>query len=124
MKKLVLLSVMVANIALFALKLTAAATHAEFRSLDKKPVLTQDGIKTVAKTKVNEAIRIQVSLNEAGTKSLQEFSSKHSGEPLVIMLGDKVLSTPIIRGPLVGNSFEVSGLSEAEADQLLNALRP
>lgn len=124
MKNIILIGTIVAAFCIGAFQLKAAAPVVEFRSLSKDAVLQRGDIETATKSKAKDGTRVRISLNKNGTKSLQDFALKHPGEPLVIVLKDKVLSAPAMKGPIAGNSFEISGLAETDVDQLIDAFHP
>ena len=122
MKKLILISILVANVGIGALKLFAS--DVQFRPVSNQIVLSHTDIASVSKSKTDTGANLSITLTKTGAESLGLFSVKHPGEHLAILVQDKVVSAPIMKAPIVGNTFVLSGLSDTEADQLLKVLRP
>ena len=62
---------------------------------------------------------INVTLTLAGAKRLEEFTTKHVGGRLAILLNRKIASAPFVREPIREGVFTITGnFSEAEAHQL------
>jgi protein-export membrane protein SecD/preprotein translocase SecF subunit len=52
---------------------------------------------------------INFSLKSVGTKSFADFTSKHTGEYLAIVLDNVVISSPVIKNPITGGSGIIEG---------------
>jgi preprotein translocase subunit SecD len=57
-------------------------------------------------------------LDDSGAVKLQTFTSTHVGEPMSIVVDNRVVSTPIIQGEIVDQGI-IEGLEEFEVDALL-----
>jgi SecD/SecF fusion protein len=54
-------------------------------------------------------------LDSVGARQFAQTSTKHVGEPFAIVLDDKVISTPVIREPIIGGHGQISGGFTSEA---------
>jgi SecD/SecF fusion protein len=67
---------------------------------------------------------VNFTLDAAGSKRFAEVTTQHVGEPLAIILDNKVISAPVIREPILGGRGEISGrFTAAEANDLAVLLR-
>ena len=57
-------------------------------------------------------------LDDSGAEKLRSFTSTHVGEPMSIVVDNRVVSTPIIQGEIVDKGI-IEGLEEFEVDALL-----
>jgi protein-export membrane protein SecD len=58
--------------------------------------------------RTNEPI-ISFRFNQSGARIFGKFTSENVGRPFAIVLDDKVLSSPVIREPILGGSGQISG---------------
>ena len=89
--------------------------------LDRIPFLDHNSVKS-AKTEKDSLgyIRVTVSLTAEGAQRLKDFTTKHVGGRIAMMLGGRIESAPFIREPIVGGIFTITGnFSETEANELV-----
>lgn len=68
---------------------------------------------------------VEVQLDREGAQALAEITRQHVGERLAIVLGDKIVSAPVIRESITGGSLEIDGqFTEDEAADLAAYLMP
>lgn len=73
--------------------------------------------------RTNEPI-ISFRFNQSGARTFGKFTSDNVGRPFAIVLDDKVLSSPVIREPILGGSGQISGSFTIEsANKLAVQLR-
>ena len=92
--------------------------------LDRIALLDHRSVKS-AKTEKDPLgyIRVTVSLTTEGAQRIKDFSTKHVGDRLAIMLGGRIESAPFIREPILGGIFTITGnFSETEANELVRKL--
>ena len=66
--------------------------------------------------------RVIVELDSEGEETFWNLTSAHVGEPLAIVLDDRIRSAPVIREPIRGN-MQISGFNADEANNLAITLR-
>jgi preprotein translocase subunit SecD len=66
--------------------------------------------------------RVLVELDSEGEETFWNLTSAHVGEPLAIVLDDRIRSAPVIREPIRGN-MQISGFNADEANNLAITLR-
>ncbi len=52
---------------------------------------------------------VVVTLNETGTKKLEDLTEQNQGKPLAIMINDEVIMAPYIMQPIKEGEFSISG---------------
>jgi len=73
--------------------------------------------------RTNEPV-ITFRFNNAGARTFSRYTAENVGRPFAIVLDDVVLSSPVIREPILGGSGQVSGNFTVEAaNQLVVQLR-
>jgi hypothetical protein len=71
----------------------------------------------------SNALSVTISMNEKGTKEWAEMTSRNIGNFIAITAENKVLSAPVINGPITGGNAMISGgLSEEEAQKLVDLI--
>jgi preprotein translocase subunit SecD len=63
--------------------------------------------------------QIALKFNAEGAKLFGEISSRNVGRPVAIRLDEQEISAPVIQGPILGGSAQISGRFDAQAAQLL-----
>jgi protein-export membrane protein SecD len=67
----------------------------------------------------NGGYYISIELNDQGSKHFEDYTAKHIGRHLAIILNDKIYSAPIIREKIPGGRMIIEGnLSKEEASDL------
>jgi SecD/SecF fusion protein len=65
-------------------------------------------------------------LDPMGARLFSELSTAHVGQALAIVLDDRIVSAPVLEGPITGGGVRITGgtggFSEAEAGYLINTL--
>jgi len=62
---------------------------------------------------------ISFRFNNAGARTFARYTAENAGRPFAIVLDDVVLSSPVIREPILGGSGQVSGNFTVEAAKQL-----
>lgn len=66
---------------------------------------------------------VSLRLDEAGKRKFGQFTSANVKRPLAIVVGDEVISAPVIQTPILGGSFHISGsLSPDDARKLAETI--
>ncbi|TGK10019.1 protein translocase subunit SecD [Leptospira fletcheri] len=66
---------------------------------------------------------VSFTLTSAGAEKFFEITSKNVGRQLAIVWGDKVISAPVIKGPIAGGNAQIDGdFSREEAVDLSNVI--
>ncbi len=108
-----------------ALELLGKTAHMEFRTEDGKTVLTGKDLKDAkAQLKPNtDEPYVALEFNKEGAKIFGEVTTANVGKTLAIYLDDRLLTAPVINGPITGGNAEISGgyesLKEAQEEALL-----
>ena len=68
--------------------------------------------------RTNEPV-IAFRFNNAGARAFARYTAEHVGRPFAIVLDDVVVSSPVIREPILGGSGQVSGNFTVEAAKQL-----
>lgn len=63
-----------------------------------------------------------ISLTPAGADRFDALAAENVGARLAIVVGGEVVNAPVVQEAQFGGAIQVSGLSEADADSLVNAL--
>ena len=63
--------------------------------------------------------QIALKFNAEGAKLFGEISSRNVGRPVAIRLDEQEISAPVIQGPILGGSAQISGRFDAQSAQLL-----
>lgn len=67
--------------------------------------------------------RIRITLDAEGGERLRKLTREHTGAPLAILIGQRVVMAPVIRSE-IGRSLEISGsFSDSETAALMQTLR-
>ncbi|MBI3394232.1 MAG: protein translocase subunit SecD, partial [Spirochaetia bacterium] len=97
----------------------------EFRVLG--PVILDGNDMTDARENVNPNsawYMINFQLSGAGADKFGEVTTKNTGKRLAILWGDRVVSDPVIRSPILGGSGVVEGdFSREQAHEVANVIR-
>ena len=62
---------------------------------------------------------VNVALDERGTKALADITTQYVNRVLVFVVGDRVISAPVIREPILNGMFQISGNLTLEAARAL-----
>jgi len=62
---------------------------------------------------------VAIKFNGEGARLFGEISSRNVGKPVMMRLDDKEISAPIIEGPILGGSAEISGNFDAQSAHTL-----
>jgi preprotein translocase subunit SecD len=66
---------------------------------------------------------VAVTLTEAGRQKLAKLTEGHQGKPLAIMVAEKVLCAPVVRGRIDGDRVLVSGrFTKAEVKRIAQGI--
>lgn len=63
----------------------------------------------------NDEPVVSFRFNNTGARKFGEITSQHVGEPFAIVLDNKVITAPVIRGPILGGSGIISGSFTVES---------
>ena len=93
-------------------------------SVARTPLVTSADITGAHASRVADQWVLNVDMNDAAAKRVQEFSSKNVGRKLAVLIDGKVNGgTPKIAGPITGKGFMISGSDRAAAERLETAIR-
>tara|TARA_R100000951_G_scaffold24218_1_gene20435 strand:- start:41 stop:922 length:882 start_codon:yes stop_codon:yes gene_type:complete len=71
----------------------------------------------------NNELSISISMNEEGTKAWAQMTSKNVGNFIAITAENKVLSAPVINGPITGgNAMITGGLPKEKTQELVGLI--
>lgn len=108
-----------------ALELLGKTAHMEFKTEDGKTVLTGKHLKDAQaqlSPNTNEPL-VALKFNKEGAKIFGDVTTANVGRRLAIYLDDRLLTAPVINGPITGGNAEISGgyksLEEAQEEALL-----
>lgn len=65
---------------------------------------------------------VEIQLSAEGARKLRDYSAKHVGEDLAIVLDGHVVSAPKLRVPISGALMQVDSFGKEEATQIANAI--
>lgn len=65
---------------------------------------------------------VSIRLTSAGADRFDELAAEHAGERLAIVVGGEVVNAPVVQATEFAGAIQVSGLTEADADSLVDAL--
>lgn len=68
-------------------------------------------------------VEVNLAFDGEGTELFRQFTAESIGHPGAIVLGDRLLSTPMVRAEISGGRCSVSGLSVEEACALAQILK-
>ena len=57
---------------------------------------------------------IYMTLSPAGRDKLAKLTQANVGKPIAVLLGNRVLTNPVVREPLLTGTIQISGLASAE----------
>ena len=77
--------------------------------------------KPVYKTE-SSTFTIHVKVNKKTGLEINKITKRNVGKPLVVMMGDKVISAPVVREPITGGSFELSFHDQKTFNSVVSAL--
>ena len=93
-------------------------------SVDRTPLVTSTDITGARVSHDGDQWGLNVDLNDAAAKRVQEFSRKNVGQKLAVLVDGKVNGgTPKIVGPLSGKGFMITGSDRGAAERLETAIR-
>jgi preprotein translocase subunit SecD len=67
-------------------------------------------------------VALNMRLNDSDSHLFGEWTSRHVGAKLAIMIDGRVVSEPRLMSPITGGSLQVSGMPENEIDALIPKL--
>lgn len=65
---------------------------------------------------------LNLTVTDDAAKRVNEFSTQNVGKHLALVVDGKVHGTPRIAGAIVGNKYQIDGLSRADAERLAATL--
>ncbi|MGE4167116.1 MAG: hypothetical protein AB7E67_14135 [Xanthobacteraceae bacterium] len=67
---------------------------------------------------------ISIALSPDGAKRFATLTEKHVGMPVQIVVGDRILTTPLVKEPIASGRLHISGnFSKEEAEAIVARLR-
>lgn len=76
-----------------------------------------------AATDHNGQPMLKLEVAESARDTLAEMTNRSIGREMTVMFGERVLSKPVIREPILDGAFVIGGVSEADLQVVLDALR-
>lgn len=100
-------------------------THGVHLLNKTKPILQGNFVKTATTTFNNGSPIVHIQLNASATKILIDYSRKHVGEVIGVIINGKIVMDPFIYGPIVNGTITLNGLGTTAqtkeiADQISN----
>ena len=65
---------------------------------------------------------LDIRLNDGDSRLFGDWSSRHVGAKISIMIDGRVVSEPVLMSPITGGSLQVSGMPENDIDALIPKL--
>lgn len=91
--------------------------------LKSPPVLSFAHAKLLEYKKADYGKELKINFDKEGTAILEKVTSEHIGEKLAIVLGGKVIATPVVLDAISGGSVAITGLSENEMKAIFKELK-
>lgn len=91
-------------------------------SLKKQPTLTFKYLKKLKKTHDQEGAVIIMTFNSEGSDKLKKVTAENIHKYLAIVIDGLVISAPRVIMPVKGGTLQISGLTDEEADFILNKM--
>ena len=95
----------------------------EILNVDRVIVLGDSEFKEMSLVEGNEIV-ILITLTDAGSKKLSELTREMVGKRIAITSNNRLLSAPVVKQQITGNSIEVTGnLTKERAEELIALFR-
>ncbi|AAM24419.1 preprotein translocase subunit SecD [Caldanaerobacter subterraneus subsp. tengcongensis MB4] len=111
-----------------AIEIIGKTAQLKFVGPDGKVILTGANVKdskaVYAQTSTGQQPQVTLVLDAEGTKKFAEATQKFLGQPIAILLDDKVISAPVVRDVITTGNAVITGLKDfQEASELATLIR-
>ncbi|NNG67927.1 protein translocase subunit SecD [Caldanaerobacter subterraneus] len=111
-----------------AIEIIGKTAQLKFVGPDGKVILTGANVKdskaVYAQTSTGQQPEVTLVLDAEGTKKFAEATQKFLGQPIAILLDDKVISAPVVRDVITTGNAVITGLKDfQEASELATLIR-
>lgn len=80
----------------------------------QKPSISLNQIKRVVKAEMYGSPTIRISLNEEGSKQLEQLTKRSTGKHIGIFIQDQLIMAPVVNSEIKGGEIEISSGSEGK----------
>ena len=90
----------------------------------QSPVITNNHIENASYGRNQKNWIIDIVLNTAGASRFEKVTRENVGQPLAIVVDDKVYSAPVVNSPIIGGRLQVSGnFTRDDAEKFASILK-
>ena len=90
--------------------------------LPAKPLLTNNDFTHATVTLTEGQFVLNLDMTPGGAQSIQSFTNNNVGKQMAFVVNGRLIRTPKIRDPIVGNGFLIGAFSRDQAQKLANAV--
>lgn len=84
--------------------------------------VSADDVSEATKDSFDGDVVVNVTLTSAGAEAFDAVAAEHIGSRLPIVVGGEVVNAPVVQTAEFSGAIQVSGISEDDADSLVDAL--
>jgi preprotein translocase subunit SecD len=89
----------------------------------RTPLVTTGEITGATASQAAGQWALDLTVTDVAAKRVHEFTERHVGERLALVVDGEVHGTPRIAAAVVGNGYQIGGFDRADAERLATAIR-